>query len=290
MLTIGEHQIHLINDCRVMVGGGGAFGLVPRILWQRYLKPDENNLVPMNQTCLFISSQGKKIIVDTGIGIKLNDKARRIWSIQGEGGLLAGLEALGVHPEEIDLVINTHLHSDHAGGNTRFVENSTEDVEATFPNAEYVVQRREYEDAMHPNERTAATYLPFNYQPLVESGQMRLLDGDTELLPGITGVVTPGHTPGHMSIKIESQDEHALFICDLASYAVHFERLGWMTAYDVEPLVTLETKRIWQQWALENEATIIFPHDTQRPVGRASKSEQGSFQLITVDEPYVNNA
>ncbi|MDQ7024716.1 MAG: MBL fold metallo-hydrolase [Anaerolineae bacterium] len=288
MIKIGDIEIHLINDCRVMVDGGGAFGLVPRILWQRYFKPTDDNMIPMNQTCLFVRANGKNIIVDTGLGTKLNDKVRRIFRIEAEGGLLTGLAKLGVLPEEIDLVIDTHLHSDHAGGNTKFVEGSTDEVEATFPNAEYVVQRREYEDAMQPNERTAATYFPFNYQPLVESGQMRLLDGDEELLPGITGIVTPGHTPAHMSIRFESKGEHAAFLCDLASYAVHFERIAWMTAYDVEPLRTLETKRIWQQWALDNDAIVIFPHDVKRPIGRLTQTERGAIIVEAIDEPYVN--
>lgn len=288
MLKIGDIEIHLINDCRVLVDGGGPFGLVPRVLWQRYVEADENNRVPMNQTCLFVRAGGKNIVVDTGLGTKLDDKARRIWNIQDEGGLITGLATLGVQPEDIDLMIDTHLHSDHAGGNTKFKEGSTEEVEATFPNAEYVVQRREYDDAMNPNERTAATYLAYNFQPLVESGQMRLLEGDTELVPGIWGLVTPGHTPGHMSIRFESGGMYGAFVCDLASYAVHFERLGWMTAYDVEPLITLETKRVWQQWALEKNAIVIFPHDTKRPIGRLTQTENGKMQLESIDEPYVN--
>lgn len=289
MFKVGDIEIHLINDCRVMVDGGGPFGLVPRVLWQRYFKPTEDNMIPMNQTCLFVRAGGKNIIVDTGLGTKLNDKARRIFRIEAEGGLLTGLAKLGVQPQDIDLVIDTHLHSDHAAGNTKFVEGSTEEVEATFPNAEYVVQRQEYEDAMQPNERTAATYSPFNYQPLVESGQMRLLDGDEEFLPGITGIVTPGHTPGHMSIRFESKGKHAAFLCDLASYAVHFERLGWMTAYDVEPLRTLETKRVWQKWTLDNDAIVIFPHDVKRPLGRLTQTEKGTVIVEAIDESYVND-
>lgn len=289
MIQVGDIEIHLINDCRTLVDGGGPFGLVPRVLWQRYFKPDENNMIPMNYTCLFVRAAGKNIVIDTGLGTKLNDKARRIFQIQDEGGLLTGLANIGIAPADIDLVIDTHLHSDHAGGNTKFIEGSTEEVEATFPNAEYVVQRREYEDAMQPNERTAATYFPFNYEPLVKNGQMRLLDGDEEFVTGVTGIITRGHTPAHMSIRFESQGESAAFLCDMASYAVHFERLGWMTAYDVEPLITLETKRIWQQWALENDAIVIFPHDTKRPVGRLTQTESGTIILEAIDESYVND-
>lgn len=285
-MQIGAIEIHLINDCTVWVDPGGAFGLVPRKLWSRYMKPNEDQLVPMVQVCLLVRAAGKTIVIDTGLGEKLDSQQMRFWSLERTGGLLRGLASFGVEPGQVDLVIDTHLHSDHCGGNTRYAEDG-ETILPTFPNAEYVVQRREYEDAMHPNERTRATYLPYNYQPLHESGQLRLLDGDTELAPGITGIVTPGHTPGHMSVRFESEGQHAAFICDLASYSIHFERLAWMTAYDVEPLVTLETKRIWQQWALHTQAALIFPHDPQRPAGRLIRNEAGHTILEPVDERLV---
>lgn len=288
MFKVGDIEIHLICDCRTLVDGGGAFGLVPRKLWQRYFKPTEDNLIPMNQNCLFVRAGGKNIVIDTGFGTKLNDKIRRMFQVQNENGLVRSLARLGIQPEDIDLVIDTHLHSDHCSGNTRFKEGSTEEVEATFPNAEYVVQRREYEDAMQPNERTAATYFPINYEPLVANGQMRLLNGETEFVTGICGTVTPGHTPGHMSVRFESKGEYAMFLCDLATYAVHFERIAWMTAYDVEPLVTLETKRIWQKWALDNDATLVFPHDAKRPIGKLHETDNGALILDPLDIAFVN--
>ncbi|MBE2272390.1 MAG: MBL fold metallo-hydrolase, partial [Anaerolinea sp.] len=142
-------------------------------------------------------------------------------------------------------------------------------------------------DAMQPNERTRATYILANYEPLVASGQMRLLDGDVEIAPGIWGIVSPGHTPAHMSVRIERGGQHAAFVCDLASYAIHFERLGWMTAYDVEPLRTLESKRVWQQWALETDALLIFPHDSVRPMGRLTEDEKGRRVVVKLEEPYA---
>jgi len=290
MLTIGDIEIHLINDCTTMVDGGGAFGLVPRKLWRRYFTPTADNLIPMTQTCLFVRAGDQNIVVDTGLGTKLTDKARRIWQIQDEGGLVRGLAQLGITPADIDLVIDTHLHSDHAGGNTRYADDDPHQIVPTFPNAEYVVQRREYDDAMTPNERTRATYLFPNYVPVMERGQLRLLDGDTELASGVWGIVTPGHTRGHMSVRFESGGASAAFLCDLATYAVHFERLGWMTAYDVEPLVTLETKRVWQQWALANDAIVIFPHDSTRPIGRLTTIDDGKLSLDPIDEPFVNDA
>jgi glyoxylase-like metal-dependent hydrolase (beta-lactamase superfamily II) len=285
MLQIGDIRIHLINDANVLVDGGGAFGVVPRALWRHFFPPDDDNLIPMTLTCLLVQLGGRNIVVDTGIGTKLDSKGLAIWHLtRPNGGLLDGLARLGLGAEAIDLVIDTHLHADHAGGNTRLDQEGR--LLPTFPNAEYVVQRREFEDAMRPNERTRATYLPANYEPLHTSGQLRLLDGDTELSRGVYSVVTPGHTPGHMSVRFESGGQHALFTCDLASYAVHMERLGWMTAYDVEPLVTMETKRRWQQWALERHAALIFPHDELRPVGRLELDDSGKPRLVAVSEAY----
>ncbi len=286
MLQLGELRLHLINDCCIKVDPGGAFGLVPRVLWSPLMPPDENHLVPMNQHCLLVQAGGKNIVVDVGYGHKLPDKQIRYMQLERPAGsLLDALARLGLAPEDIHLVIDTHLHADHASGNTRIGVNGV--IEPVFPNAEYVVQRREYEDAMHPNERTRATYLPDNYEPLAASGQMRLLDGDCELAPGVFGVVTPGHTPGHMSVRFEGGGQHAAFVCDLASYAIHFERLGWMTAYDVEPLVTLETKRRWQQWALDTNAVLIFPHDPLRPVGRYALDSAGKGRVVPVEMGYV---
>lgn len=285
-MHIGDIHIHLINDGDHKVDPGGAFGLVPRVLWQNYLQADAEQLVPMKLNCLLVQTGGKNIIVDTGYGSKLTDKMQAQLRLERpNGGLLDGLARLGVQPSDIDLVIDTHLHADHAAGNTRYGANGA--ILPVFPNAEYVVQRREYEDASRPNERTRATYSAENFQPLVESGQMRLLDGETEFVPGVRGVITRGHTPGHMSVIFESAGQHAMFVCDLASYAVHFERLGWMTAYDVEPLETLETKRIWQQWALATNAILIFPHDSLRPVGRLMQDAQGKLKIEPVNEPYV---
>jgi glyoxylase-like metal-dependent hydrolase (beta-lactamase superfamily II) len=284
MLTIGDLRIHLINDCTTYVDPGGAFGLVPRALWSRIVAPTADHLVPMVNLCLLVETAGRRVLIDTGFGHKWTDKQRAMWVMdRSRGDLIDALARLGVAPGDINLVVNTHLHSDHCSGNTRYDESGA--LAPTFPNAEYVAQRREYEDAMRPNERTAATYLPVNYAPLVERGQMRLLNGDphdsdgVELAPGVFGVVTPGHTPGHMSVRFASGGAHGLYTCDLATYAVHFERLGWMTAYDVEPLRTLETKRRWTRWALDHDALLIFAHDSARPVGRLREEADGKRAL-----------
>jgi glyoxylase-like metal-dependent hydrolase (beta-lactamase superfamily II) len=265
-LTLGDLRVWLINDGLRWVDAGGAFGLVPRALWAPYQPVKGDNLVPMHNHVLYVEADGRRILVDTGLGKVVDPKIARVGHLErANGSLFDALARIGVSPEQIDLVVDTHLHSDHCGGNMLFDPDGT--PRPAFPNAQYVVQRREYEDAMRPNERTAATYLAVNYQPLMESGQLRLLDGQTALAAGVTAHVTPGHTPAHMSIELAGDGQHALFACDMASYAVHFERLGWMTAYDVEPLITLETKRHWQRWAIETGAVVIFPHDSVRPAG-----------------------
>lgn len=285
-INLGAMRLHLINDCNILVEGGGAFGLVPRALWKGIMPPDEENRVPMTQHNLLVQHGGKNILIDSGYGEKIPEKQQAYQFMnRSSGGVRGALTRLGLTVNDIDLVIDTHLHGDHCGGNTVYGEDGS--IQPMFPNAEYVVQRREYEDATHPNERTRATYLAENYVPLYERGQLRLLDGDTELLPGVRGVVTPGHTPGHMSVILESDGQSAMFVCDLASYAIHFERLGWMTSYDVEPLITLETKRRYQQWALETNALLIFPHDPVRPMGRYVEGDGGKRAVVKVEEAYA---
>ena len=281
MLRVGAVQVHLIQESHYLVDPGGPFGLVPRALWSRHMASVGDWLVPMTSNCLLLQTAGRNIVVDCGYGHKLPPKVQRQLSLtRPNGDLCAGLAALGLAPGDVDLVVNTHLHADHCAGNTRY--NGDGEQVAVFPNAEYVVQRREYEDACRPNERTRATYVAENFDPLRASGQLRLLDGDSELAPGVRGVVTPGHTPGHMSVVLESEGQCGIQLADMATYAVHFERLGWMTAYDVEPLVTLETKRRWQAWALANDALLFFPHDPQRAAGRLQRDESGRLKVAAV--------
>lgn len=280
MIRIGNIEIEPVNDARIREDPGGVLGLVPRVLWSRVIEADEQGLIPMDHQCLLVRADGKTIVVDTGYGTKLSEKHIGHLSLtRSQGSLVEGLARLGLMPEDIDLVINTHLHRDHCGGNTRL---EGDQIVPTFPGAEYWVQRLEYADAAFPNERTRATYSWENYGPLYESGQMRLLDGETEVVPGMRCVVTPGHTRGHQSIVFERGGQAAFYTGDLSTLSVHFARLAWMTAYDVEPLVTLETKRTWQRWALERDALLIFPHDVQIPVGRLV-GEPGQLEVVLAE-------
>jgi len=262
-ITLGEARLTLLRDGTFWMDGGGVFGLVPRTLWERVAPPDDENRVEMALNCLLVETDEQCILVETGMGGKLPEREASFFRLERDGGLVARLAELGLTPADIDLVVNTHLHNDHAGGNTILVDG---EAVPTFPRATYCVQRREWADASYPDERTRATYLPDNLQSLVP--QLRLLNGDERLTPSVRCLVTRGHTRAHQSVLVESGGQRALFLGDLAPFTVHLERLAWITAFDTEPLETLEAKRATVRWALEDDLLLIFDHDPRVPWGR----------------------
>jgi glyoxylase-like metal-dependent hydrolase (beta-lactamase superfamily II) len=281
MMHFGDLEIDLISDGMVRVDAGGPFGLVPRPLYQSYLAPDSNNTVPMSLLSMLIRSRGKTILIDTGLGEKSDAEASHRWGLSREnGGLLAGLKARGFSPQDIDIVINTHLHSDHCGGNTRF-EGKT--LVATFPRAEYWVQRIEWADACHPDARTRGTYLSKNFNPLWEAGRLRLLHGDTQATDEVHCIVTPGHTRGHQSVLLRTEGWSGMFVGDMATYAVNMARSGWLTSYDVLPLENVTTKERWQRWSLERDAWLFFEHDPSIPVAKLEERD-GRYEVVAIAE------
>ncbi|MBN1285665.1 MAG: MBL fold metallo-hydrolase [Anaerolineae bacterium] len=265
MYRIGSIEIHPVVDAQVWVDSGGEFGVVPRALWEKVITPDALSRIPMDLISLLVRADGKTILVDAGLGDKMSPKQLGYWGLDRPGTLLEKLAGLDVAPADVDIVVLTHLHADHCGWST-LVRGG--EIAPTFPNAAYLVQRLEYADACFPNERTRATYLPENFKPLEAAGQLRLLMGDAPVVEGVRCAVTRGHTRSHQSVVFESAGEYGLFTGDMASFMVNFERLAWVTAYDIEPLETIETKRAWQQWALARNALIFSCHDAARPVGR----------------------
>lgn len=263
-MLLGQVRLKIVSDGTFWLDGGAHFGLVPRLLWEQVIAPDDLNRVPMALNCLLIESPGKKILVDTGVGDKLSAKRKEILNLERQKGLLENLKDKGVNPKEVTVVINTHLHADHCGGNTIVEAGRT--IPA-FPQADYWVQEEEWEAAQHPNERTRAAYLPENYEPLQEGGNLRLIRGDTSITSEVRCIVTPGHTRGHQSVVIESEGKKALYLGDLAPWAVNIERLAWVPAADAEPLVNIETKRRIRDWALEEDLLLIFEHDPHIKAG-----------------------
>lgn len=267
--TIGRIRVHAIQAGGQQLDGGAMFGVVPKTLWSRRLPSDEKNRIPMGMRCLLIEHDSGLILVDTGSGNKETPKFHDIYGIEnaGSGGrtmLEDGIRAAGFAPEDITIVLNTHLHFDHAGGNTW--RNEGGEVLSAFPNARYVVQKGELDYATNTNERTAASYFPPNWEPIAAAGRLELVEGDMEYLPGIGLRVTPGHTPYHQSVIITSAGETAIFLGDLVPTAHHLP-LPWIMGYDVEPLVTLESKRSTLADVVNGGWLAIFEHDAHTGFG-----------------------
>ena len=282
--TTQPFAVHLLTDGTSYWDGGGTFGLVPRPKWIKLLPPDDQNRVPQELRCVLIQADGKNILVDCGVGDKPNEVLATQYDVRRPTGtLLDDLARHGLQPNDIDLVIFTHLHGDHSGWATRLRADG-KSIVPTFPNARYVVQRQEYEDATHTNERTRNTYFSDNFVPLMEHQVLELVDGDTQITPSVRVVHTPGHTAGHQSIIAQNQANQAeppyFLMGDMASYMIHFARLPWVTAYDVLPLTTIESKRKWQPWALEQRAILVSCHDTQMPVGTLIRDAKGFINVV----------
>lgn len=257
-MRFGDITLHLVSDGVYWDDGGGLYGLVPRALWEPLMAPDERHRLPFELRCLLIQTSTRRILVDTGYGDKLSEQQRGFLSLQGDHRLVQSLGSLGVGPQDVDMVVNTHLHADHCGGNTCY--DSSGQLVPTFPRATYCVQRLELADAMYPNERTRATYRQMNFEPLLQAGQLHVLSGDTRLTEHVRVMVTPGHTRAHQCVIVESRGKLAVYLGDAASWPIHVERLSWVPAYDVEPLVSIETKRNLARWAVEKHALLIFEH------------------------------
>lgn len=275
--AIGRFKAHAIQAGGQKLDGGAMFGVVPKPLWERRIKADERNRIQLGMRCLLIEHDRGLVLIDNGAGNKENTKFHEIYGIENAGAdgrtlLEDGLRSLGHTTDDIALMIDTHLHFDHAGGNT-YVDASGA-VHPTFRKARYVVQRGEYEWATKTNERTAASYFAHNFEPVVASGQFEFVSGEVEVWPGIRLLPTPGHTPHHQSVLIESDGAKAFFPADLTPTSAHLP-LPWIMGYDVEPLVTLETKRRILRRAVEEEWLFVFEHDAEVMSGTVALDGKG---------------
>ena len=257
-MQFGDIDLHVVSDGTYWEDGGRLFGLVPKALWERIAPPDEHSRLRFQARCLLIVTGQQRILVDTGYGDKLSEKQQASIGLEGRRRLLGDLARLGIGPDDVDLVINTHLHHERCGGNTMSATDGA--LVPTFPRATYCVQRLELADARFPNERTRTTYFGDNYHPLEQTGQLRVLWGDARLSDQVRVVVAPGHTRAHQCVVIESGSQVALFLGAAAPWPIQIERLSWVPAHDVEPLVSIETKRKLARWALDSHALLIFEH------------------------------
>jgi glyoxylase-like metal-dependent hydrolase (beta-lactamase superfamily II) len=266
--NVGSIRIHGIEAGVQQLDGGAMFGVVPKPLWERRIPADTRNRIPLALRCLLVEAPNALVLIDTGIGSKESEKFHDIYGVSNAGDpsrLEDGIRHAGFDPADVDIVLSTHLHFDHAGGNT--VREPDGRIRPAFPQARHVVQKGEVVFAASKNERIQASYRPENFDPISEAGLWDLVEGVAEVTAGIRVVPTPGHTPFHQSVMVESDGETACFLADVCPTTAHLP-LPWIMGYDLEPLVTLESKRSLWQRALEGDWLLVFQHDPRVPWGR----------------------
>lgn len=273
---VGGLRCHTVEGGLQRLDGGAMFGVVPRTLWRTRIEPDDRNRIPLAMRCLLIEHGDGLVLIDTALGNKEDPKFLDIYGVENQGlegatQLEDALASAGFLPRDVRWVINTHLHFDHAGGNTTMDPDLENDprrhIRPTFSHATYVVQQGELEFARHTNERTRASYLAHNFEPIATANRWRLIEGDTEVLPGISVRLTPGHVPFHQVVIIRNSGETAVFVGDLFPTTAHLP-LPWIMGYDLEPLRTLESKRALLGQALADGWRLIFEHDPRVALGR----------------------
>jgi glyoxylase-like metal-dependent hydrolase (beta-lactamase superfamily II) len=277
-MHFGEIEVLPLHGGNFYLDGGAMFGVVPKTLWEKKAPADDRNRIRLAANSLLVRAASKNILVETGNGTKWDPKLRNIYGIQEGDPLRDSLSKIGVAPEKVDMVINTHLHFDHAGGNTRVVDGR--DVPA-FPNAQYVVRRAELEHAMNPTERDRASYVEDRFVPVSEAGQWRLVDGDVEIVPGLSVVRIPGHNADIQAVKISGGNRTVIFVADMLPTRHHLP-LAWMPGYDLYPLQTLETKRKRIAEIVAQGWIVAFGHDPDFPTATLH-DRNGKIEFEPVD-------
>jgi glyoxylase-like metal-dependent hydrolase (beta-lactamase superfamily II) len=268
--TLGNFELTAISDGRYYLDGGAYFGVVPKVLWEKKVDVDEKNRVATGLNSVIVQTDDLTVLIETGVGNKLSE---RMISIHGQPAqLLPNLQAAGVSPDDVDVVINSHLHFDHCGWNTiakdgKFVP--------TFPKAIYYVQEGEWKHA-HESQRDGVSYLAENYDPLVESGQMKLLRGETEILPGIAVRIYPGHTKDMQAVLVRSGGQTACYISDLIPTSAHIN-LNWVMGFDLYPVESIESRKKYYAESIPEKWLTMFTHDPEIPWAYIANDEKGKL-------------
>lgn len=261
-MKFGGLELFVLSDGLFRLDGGAMFGVVPRALWEKKFEPDPRNRITLGLNSLLVLDGKQAILVETGVGAKLLPKWADIYGIEHTTTLIDTLRARGLAPEDIDIVVDTHLHFDHCGWNTR--RRADESLEPTFPRAQYYVQAGELDHARHPTERDQASYLPENFEPMQATQQWVTLASDREIAPGIELVRVPGHTRDMQCVRITSGGRTAFFFADLVPTTAHLA-YAWIMGYDLYPLETLAQKKRWIPQAVREEWLCLFVHDPNIP-------------------------
>lgn len=271
-ISLGDFELISLSDGIHYLDGGAYFSVVPKTLWSKKLQPDPDNRVPSGLNSVLVRTGEKNILIETSIGNKLPEKMARIYGMPAE--LLDSLHGAGLAPEDIDIVINSHLHFDHCGWNTIRQNGS---VKPTFPNAKYYAQEGEWQHA-HEDQRDSVSFFTENYDPLVESGQMQLLRGSAEIAPGISVEIYPGHTRDMHAIYVRSGGKTACYISDLIPTSNHLD-LYWLMSFDLYPVKSVESRKRFYARAIPEHWLVMFTHDHEIPWAYLEKDERGKVVI-----------
>jgi glyoxylase-like metal-dependent hydrolase (beta-lactamase superfamily II) len=278
-MQFGNFEIFSIVENNFQVDGGAMYGVIPKVIWQRFNPPDADNMLRLDINLLLVKAGGKNILIDAGIGDTLSEKQKKIFGIQRESALEKELSAQGLSPSDIDMVILTHLHADHAGGVITLDKNQTK--VPRFPHARHVVQTIEWEDAMHPDERTSATYFTLNLKILEEKNLLQLVEGNVEIAKGIKVINTGGHTPGHQAVLIGDGEFKIIFAGDVIPTTYHL-KIPYVASVDLCPRETMEQKRKFLQMCINDGWALAFDHDLKMKIGKLEKvGEEITLEAIS---------
>ncbi|MEO8277925.1 MAG: MBL fold metallo-hydrolase [Thermoanaerobaculia bacterium] len=273
--SLGRFPLHLLSDGRFKLDGGAMFGVVPKTMWQKEKTPDADNRILMATNCLLIETGSDLVLVDTGLGDKQDEKFRGHYAYEpGAQRLPDSIRAAGFDLGDVTHVVLSHLHFDHCGWNTRF--DASGKAIPTFPRARYWMNRGEVEHARQPSERDKASYFPYNWEPLFESGQAELFDDVAEIVPGVRAIKAAGHNADMCVVTIEDGAERAIFLADLVPTTAHVP-LPWIMGYDLYPLQTLANKKAWLPRLASENWLCIFEHDAEQALGRIVSEKPGRF-------------
>lgn len=268
-MKLGDLEFHIVSDGAVRLDGGAMFGVVPRPMWEKKFPPDARNRILMGMNSLLVRTGGKTILVETGAGEKWDARHSDMFGFDPPPRLVDRLALRGLRPEDVDIVINTHLHFDHCGGNTRI---EGDRAVPTYPNAVYMVQQGEFEHAQKPNERDRASYLSQNFMPMRESGQWQFLEGDREIVPGVEVVRAPGHNADMQCVILRGGGKSAIFFADLVPTCAHLPP-AWIMGFDLYPMLTLENKKKWIGQVVREKWLALFVHDPAVPAAMLVEDE-----------------
>lgn len=278
MVNLGSTSVNIISDGTYLRDGGNVFGQIPKSQWEILLKTDRKNRVRLGLNCLLIQSPEGNILVDTGAGAKQPEKLKEQYGLNGNK-LLKGLKNLGVTARDIDIVIQTNLHFDHAGGSTKL--DRTGNSIPTFPKAKYIVQRSCWNDAINPNERYSKFFYPEDFMPLDEKNQLTLIDGDAEIIPGVNVKVTDGPASGHQIVLVGRGSERFAFASDLIPTPYHLP-VEYISAGDACPNNTLEQKKALIDMASREGWLLVFGHANENRIGYVEQ-RNGRSKLLPID-------